>query len=63
MKSLGNDWRELQQSQRNAGIVPTSLVQLYTAPKEQKMREAKTAGGVQWDKRTKKMVSAGVAME
>jgi hypothetical protein len=56
MRDARDQFMEYQKAQREAGLLPTPISSMYKAPSEQIKRQAKTIGGVQWDKHNLRVV-------
>ena len=57
MEGLRKQWGEYQQAQREQGILPTPIGDLYKAPAEQRKREILTTEGIQFKKSTRGAVA------
>jgi hypothetical protein len=60
MSELRSKWREMQQAQQKNGFKMTPLSTLLKAPVEQRKREAKTIGGVEYTNKNRRFVTETV---
>jgi hypothetical protein len=56
IRQARQEWLDLQDAKRSAGVRPSPMTELVKAPGEQRKRERQTTGGVKWDRGTRGLV-------